>query len=760
MKGSFHKALLLGAAATATLTLASPAAFAADADNSAAASASGGKIEEVVVTAERRAESIMNVPVAVSALSGDQLSRSGVASPVDLSGAVPSLEVNSPYGNSQPNFTIRGIGVANEHNPNQASPVGIYVDDAYIAASPAHGLQLYDLARVEILRGPQGTLYGRNTTGGAINFISRQPSLSGSNGNIEIGYANYNTVTAEGAYETTFVDGKAGFRGAFNYAHGDGFMQNIFPGQPDANSTDSIAGRAIFRVKPTAGLDITLKFSAGRANPTQAGVYEIGTGAGGYNPVLDYSPAAHGLGFWKIDSNRLGHSFVSGYGTELVIKEQFTDSLQLSSLTSFDRTSQAFTQEGTGVNSPVFTQPLDTLYGNKFDDFNQEERLSYSTDTTHAQGGVYFGYDKDNSNSYYWLLDGAAMINQRYVQTRWSYAAYGQVDQQIGSHVTLTAGLRYTSDLARYTNYSSFLAPGSSFNGQRDTSIFDPSQGYFIFGGYNPTTGNITSGPALRMQSDRLTTHAAIKYAFESGQMVYFSYSTGYRIGAFCGQCFLGPAINTTKPEKVTAYELGTKGLFLDDRLSVMADIFLMDYNNQQINEVIGADTILENINQSQIKGVEFEGTYAPTSSLKFSLSGSYLDAVFQQATLTYGSLNGYQEPYTAKWSLNGRLDWQFANFRNGVLTFSPNVIYTSKVYFSPYDAHNGNQHLMQPSNVKVNAVVSYDTPDYTLSVWVKNLTNQKTFEDGLDLRESFGYDYMIPDPPRQFGVSLNYNFD
>ncbi len=190
-------AMLLGTAAV----LAQPA-MAQD-----AAVEDGTKLEEIVVTAERRSESLMTVPVAVSALTTNDLARQGITSSFDLSASVPSLQVTSAFGEAQPNFTMRGIGVGNEYGANQVSPVGIYTDDNYLSARTMHGLQLFDLDRIEAVRGPQGTLYGRNTTGGAINFISVKPNLeAGARGFVEVGYGRFNEIRAQGAIEGTLSD--------------------------------------------------------------------------------------------------------------------------------------------------------------------------------------------------------------------------------------------------------------------------------------------------------------------------------------------------------------------------------------------------------------------------------------------------------------------------------------------------------------------------------------------------------------------------
>jgi outer membrane receptor protein involved in Fe transport len=170
------------------------------------------------------------VPLAVTAVSGADLQEKGIVTSADLASVVPNLQVNSPFGQTQPNFSLRGVSVANEYNSNQASPIGVYIDDVYIASRTSQGMGLFDLDRVEVLRGPQGTLFGRNTTGGAINFITKEPSLEGTNGYLQLGYGNFDTFTAQGAFETTTADDQVGVRLAGNVAEGDGMFKNVFPG--------------------------------------------------------------------------------------------------------------------------------------------------------------------------------------------------------------------------------------------------------------------------------------------------------------------------------------------------------------------------------------------------------------------------------------------------------------------------------------------------------------------------------------------------
>ena len=307
-------------------------------DSQAAANDSG----DIIVTALRRDQSIMTVPIAISAVSGNALASKGVTNSASLATVVPNLQVSSPYGSTQPNFSLRGISVANEYNSNQASPIGVYIDDVYLASRTAHGMGLFDLDRVEVLRGPQGTLFGRNTTGGAINFITKSPSLHGNEGYLEAGYGNFNTYTAQAAIETTMVEDQLGLRVSGNYVKGDGQIKNVFPGGRDANSQDTLQGRAILRIRPGNGpLDIKLKVYGGRDQGTQAAVQGL-------------QPYRTGLGFFQVNENRIGLNRTEAYGGSATIAYEFSPSLKFTSITSRDGGKQNLQQAADG-------SPLDVL---------------------------------------------------------------------------------------------------------------------------------------------------------------------------------------------------------------------------------------------------------------------------------------------------------------------------------------------------------------------------------------------------------------
>ncbi|WP_221793939.1 TonB-dependent receptor [Aquisediminimonas sediminicola] len=725
--------------------------------------ASNDNAGDIIVTAQRRSESIMKVPVAITALTNEALTQQGITQTSNLSGAAPSLQVNSPFGDTQPNFTIRGIGVGNEYTANQASPVGIYTDDAYIAARAGHGMQIFDLERVEILRGPQGTLYGRNTTGGAINFISVKPSLSGTKGYGQLGYGNFNSFSAQAAFETTLSEGISGLRVAVNYAKADGYVKNLYPSEEDANSIDTLAGRAILRLAPNDKLDITLKVTASHANPTQAAVIGLGMGPNDKNLVQGYSRAERGLGFWQVEHPRIGYNPTDAYGSQLTVAYELDDALTLTSMTSYDHVKQGLYQEGSGTRPGNFNQLIDTGYVNTFNMFNQELRLSYSRGDTNIQGGLYYGYDKDHNHSNAWLFDGYLMLDYQYNQVRKSTAAFAQIDQKLGDHLGVTAGLRYTMDRSRYKDFYAQWASGAGYTGERDLTMFDdPSTSYFLHGSY--ANGAIVTEAPLKQKTNRLTGRAAINYTFDSGAMVYASYSRGYRAGAFCGGCVTTPTVETAKPEKVDAYELGAKGRFLDGALDLSAAAFWMDYQNQQLSEIVGVDTHLRNAPKSRIRGVEVESLARLTDKFRAKLQVSVLEAEYRKLDLTAGfyglqNLKGNAQPFAPKLTVNAGFDWDVANLGVGVINFAPTVIYTSKIYFTPYNDVGGNERLHEGKNAKVNAQLSWTGGPYTARLWVNNLLKRKSYVYGLDLRQSFGFDYLVPGAPRTFGASVRYAF-
>ena len=361
----------------------------------AAAADSSPELDDIVVTAQKREQRLQDVPAAVSAIGGADLQARGVTETSDLMGTVPSLQITTPYGRTQPNFSLRGVSVANEFSASTASPVGIYVDEVYQSFRASHGQQLYDLDRVEVLRGPQGTLYGRNTTGGAISFFTKKPSLDGTHGYVTLGYGNYDTKTAQGAIETAIIPDKLGIRIAGTYAKGDGWQYNPIQ-KRDVGTTDTRAIRASLRWKPSDRLEINLKGYGARDNPLAPNPYALGQLAGGQDALgysrFDPQPLLGGrlLKDNEVAANSGGHYFTSSAGVALNVRYDISDDLTVTSITGWDK--------GKYHNSPFDCDgsPNDLCslrYLSTSKNFNQDLRFTYKHDRLNVVAGLYYGKD-------------------------------------------------------------------------------------------------------------------------------------------------------------------------------------------------------------------------------------------------------------------------------------------------------------------------------------------------------------------------------
>ncbi len=396
--------------------------------------AASGGLEEIIVTATKRAENLQDVPVSISALSAADLRSKGVFSTSDLNDSIPNLQVGSAYGETQPNFTLRGIGVGTEYNSNAASPVGVYVDEVYQSFRASHGQQLYDLDQIEIVRGPQGTLFGRNTTGGAINFFTTKPQMGDTSGYATVGYGNYDRFNAEAAVDFTPVTDIWGIRVAGTFLNSQPFVKNVTRAGPAnsasafltpnvtlanvtrTNTGTSPGGAEVFGIratslyKPSSDLAVTLKIYASQSyggldSPQNAGtgaspnlpadsVTLLNSGFAGFGANFlppNWSPSANGLNALRIGNDQEGTALVKAQGVVLNVNYRLNDSMRLISISDFDASHYALlpTIDCDGTPYAVCAIGYDSVSHS----VNQDLRFDYSADKTKLIVGAYYGLD-------------------------------------------------------------------------------------------------------------------------------------------------------------------------------------------------------------------------------------------------------------------------------------------------------------------------------------------------------------------------------
>ncbi len=742
----------------------------------ASVGASAFQIEEVVVTAQKRSESVQDIPVAISAFTAEGMDNMKMETANDIASGVPNLQVSSPYGETQPIFSIRGQSMS-DYNTNQASPVGVYVDEAYIGANFLQGMALFDLERVEVLRGPQGTLYGKNTTGGAINFITRAPSLDGTSGDVSLTVGDYGREHIKGAVETEIIEGKLGVRAAYTYTKTDGHSDNKFPGADDLSSIDTWSGRITLRYEGDH-VDATLRYASGENNGQSTAVINEGRipvpGVGNTDAigaVLGQLPRQPGWDAWEVSQNR-AEPFSTEFDSNTLTVNWDLGDYTITSITSYI--------EGVSLNqTDIDGAPwklLEIDYGASVEQFAQDFRIAsnfdgpfnfiagayYATDEMeienvfemfHATGDLGLPFDLANNfitnptpNA---TTTGFTSI-QRYTQERDSVALYLHTTYDFTDDLSLTAGVRYTEDKGN----------GKDIHTQLADYDRNPVLDLIVPGSF--------AADDAEYDDSEFTGKLSLDYQLDEDSMVYASYSRGYRSSAFNGGAqFAANEVGIAAPEFVDAYEVGFKTQMLEGALQLNGAAFYYDYTDQQFVNVIGVQQFLQNGKSSSIKGFELELIARPTHALTVNAGIGYLSTEFEELTLS-DTMNGGNieldgnELFNApELNFNLALDYVIADNSWGLFRISADTAFVSEQWFSAYNDDLNYDEVKSDDRWVSNAKLSWDSEDdkVGMAFWVKNIGDNDEPIYSINLQSGFGYDYYTVGLPRRMGVDFTYRF-
>jgi iron complex outermembrane receptor protein len=721
--------------------------------------ASEEALAEVVVTAQKRAESLQSVPVSVSALTGEQLGALKLSDTSALAQTVPNLQVNGIVGESTPVFSLRGVSMF-DYSFNQSSPVAAYLDEVYKGNFAIFGVELYDLERVEVLRGPQGTLYGKNTTGGAINFITRRPGFE-TNGYARVGFGNYARREAEGALNVPIVADRLAIRVAATYAKADGWFRNVLPGKPDLDATDQWGARVSVLWKATDDLEFVLRHSRSRQNPYNYGIYARpgpdGVGAGVYDPPYFRTSLRDD----QIAMNYTPRRRQDVDATALTANWNVTSGLTLTSITSYDH-GTLFNPEGTDgspvdvVKIPYFgrtnqvTQDLrltsawDSPFNFIVGAYYQHEQIYNATELQ-----IFTGLDADGSGTIdvtdcELAFPAACRVGNSFDQNRNSWAVYGDASWELNSQWKLRGGLRYNHDNGALRN---FAAIARGVDGVPVLNLI-------------PGGTDFTTTLANDVNDTAWTGRLGLDWTPFDGLLAYVSYSRGYRSGAFSAQAFFDPSeASVAKPETIDSVEIGVKSKWADGRVQLNGALFHYQYKNQQIIDVQPDLTQpLKNLKKSKIDGGELELVARPVPSLTLRAGLGWLDAKLQDAVLRGGiQLKGNRLPNAPKLSGTLAADWEAYSGGAFGITLHADGSYASKQYFEPFNL----QRLSQKSYAIVNARVAVHGSEdqWEVAAWGKNLGDEFYFTTAADLLSGFGFDYFHRGAPRTYGLEAVYRF-
>ncbi len=719
-------------------------------------------LEDIVVTARRREERLQEVPIAVTALSEQVLQEKGVRDANDLAQVAPGLSIQNTTANrNNITYSIRGQGQAFGQNSPGVVP--------YFAEVPSFGDAIFDLQGIQVLKGPQGTLFGRNTTGGAILFTPKAPSED-FNGYVLGRAGNYNRHDVEFGLGGPIVGDKLMFRIAGQVLRRDGYTDNVTTGDK-MDDEHREAWRASVTVRPFEGFENTLLYQDVNVNEAGSGLLlAVITPTYSNTPIygqLQSALAAQNArgprsiatnyepDFIKLDSQGWINT------TNWVINNHFT----LKNIYSERRftAGQSYDLDGSPVTVLHVTNPVgpktkstsEEIQG-QFNFWKLDGVAGYFTEDSKTP--TVYGFDTRQFVRIPGLLPNGGVIQAVNIAraSSKSHAFYGQVDLAATDQLTLTAGVRKTTD-------ERSSGPSETF------VLFSPLQPY-------PTGFDSAAGALMSASFDATTWNLAANYQIDHDLNVYATVRKGFKSGGFNGTA-INPADQFFKPESVTDYETGVKGSASLGNWQVRyaVDAFYDDYTNIQrfVNlATVPASTVTRNAATGSIKGIDLDMTVAPTSWLSASLQYTYLDASYKSYDdPLLGDLSDSRFPNTPKHQLNFTPRVEFPMPEGmGDLSASASIYHQSGIATDPANVPNGNP-LVALSSMGTN-VDGYTRIDLradwrnirgsgvSAAAYIRNATN-KDYITGTNnqLTSEFGVATYLYGQPRFVGIELRYDF-
>jgi iron complex outermembrane receptor protein len=723
-------------------------------------------VEEVIVTAQKRSENLHDVPVAITAFTSTAIADRRIARLSDLNNLSPNLRISGGDQAANPKMFIRGVGLS-DFNPTSSSAVGVYVDGVYVGSPFATLSSFYDLGQIEVLRGPQGTLYGRNTTGGAINVTSNRPTWKPS-AEASLEYGRFNSVLGNAAVGGPVIDDKLAVRVAAQYMRDDGNTTNEVNGHR-LNDTDRGGFRISALATPTSDDEALLIFSrfANRGGTRQAKSRPLfpstaaATGPDGLcAPGFFYSGQCADIGGfsepstnpYRVTSDVEGDDRVDYGSASLNYTHKFGD-ISLVSVSAVQKV-----RRNTVENSDA--DPLQVLQ-NTFigyqDEYSQELRLQSDVGPAKWVLGAFYMRDELRNNTTFDVLrlfrpffvtpenptgfdlaNSVVLLRYKYRQTTDTYAAFGQIDYALSDRLTATVGLRYSADRKDF-HYTQTAE--DAFNSLGVPSV-DQAK---TFGDWSGRLG--------------------LKYDLNEDVNVYATVNRGFKSGGFFGGSVSPDSYaEQLKPyanETVNAFEVGSKSDLFDRRLRLSVAGFYYDYKNLQAFSFVLRNgvtvQILDNAGSAEVYGAEFEATATPIDNLQLNAGLALLHAKYVDYRSEAGAdYSGNQMPESPKLNFSASVRYSFNLPSGGSIQPALDMSYRTKIYFDPSES----KRLSDGSLFQLNGQIAWRSPDqrYEFGLWGKNLTDKASLLEITNV-EGLGYDLLSYAPPRTYGVFLRYRY-
>jgi iron complex outermembrane receptor protein len=733
-------------------------------------SRSSGLLEEIIVTAQKREQNLQDVGISVTAFTGDQIRQLGFTNTTDVVAMTPGLNYTVPNAeSSQINFFLRGVGLNDFADANE-NPVAVYVDDIYRPAMGGLSFQMFDMERVEVLRGPQGTLFGRNTTGGLVHFISKRPTDE-LDGYLNLTGADYSQIKVEGAIGGP-IGGSVSGRLSFATNQHDGYTENRGTG-PDYNETDAKAVRGQLLFTPSDSVDLLLhgyysdNDAAVGAWQNQAtdnvngesvplGLNEQGQGVDcnldGVVDANDRPPGTDCFGYRDTDGDPFAGEFdrdgrveVETSGGSLNFNWEL-DNFTITSITGVQKV-ERLQSEDTDAGPFPLIQPT---FGAETDTLTQELRIAGGSDAFQWLAGLYYF---DNEVDGHYLLDltniGFVFFDANYTQETDSTALFGQLEFALSDAWSLIVGARAATEEKEldYLNVDT--------SGFFTDVVGLPSNVAFDF-------DRNSVGDLAVQDHDSYSGKVELDWRPKDDLLLYGSYSrgtksAGFNVG-FLDQTLLF-ASNTVETipydeETLSSYEVGFKSTLMDGRTRFNASAFYYDYKDFQTFRFELLNQVIFNTD-AEVSGLELELQSSPADGWDLAFGLSLLDAKAKDIPSPAGELRDRDMVASPDVAANALVRYEWPAF-SGNLAVQAWANYQDELYF---DIQNSPVSLEDGYTIG-NLRVSYAGQDdrWELAAFVNNITDEEYLSYTFDFTNTFGFNQQSYGAPRWYGVSFQYN--
>lgn len=717
---------------------------ASDDGNAVAESNSEDRSDVIIVTATKRETDLQDTPLAISALGNAALEQRNITNLEAISGAVPSLTFNRYLG--QARIGIRGLG-NDAPTPTAEGRVAYHIDGIYISRNSVALGTLFDVERVEVVRGPQGTLYGRNATAGAINVITKKPT-DRTEGFAAASFGNNNARTVDFALGGVLAP-ELSARMALQYINRDGWGINEFTGN-DIDDENAYSGRLSLRWQPSDMVDIILTADHHRQKDSNFAAHYNGTDAAEtrapyalavtYGGIIPTEPR-------NINSDRDPRNRRKTTGVSLDATFDIDDNWAIKSLTGYRYSRYAWDTDldGTQISLAPYGQ------AERSEQYSQEVQLQYASDRINGVLGLY-GF-KEEAAGHVYILVQSGLVPPTFLTQ--GYRAAGQIDTKAGA-IFGEFTFNFTDKLA--------VILGGRFSAEKksiaDNFQFRRTQPYTapVNGPYLPGIP-ILSAPGYPRSDEEgwnsFTPKAGLTFQATDDLFLFATYSNGFKSGGF------NLAVNQPafRPEKVKSFELGERATLLDGRLRLNATAFYFKYDDMQVSRVTGTTVTVDNASSAKVMGIEIETMLQPVDGLKFDLSGSYIETEYGDFFPVTGiNVRGNQLPAAPKWQgLFGITLEQDLSPTVGA-TLRGEIEYRSSQFFYPENTAR----YSEPGRAKLNAFLTFDLakPDLTVSFFARNLTDKLSWSVFRIGSPAYGAPVNgVIEAPRTFGVRVAKNF-